>query len=270
MFTDHQTEMLKAKLDAAHVKTRSQAGRSLSYIEAWQATAEANTVFGFSGWDSETLDLRVVAEGPREIGQRREPGFGVSYTCRVRVTVRAGGEIVTRDGIGAGHGIDRDLGQAHESAAKEAESDALKRALKSFGWRFGLALYDKDKEHVETHRANGRANGPGATPAAPLEAGGVTSPMPPAPRQRSRSAVNPETGHRIDPDSAAQFRKTQWLPFEDRVQGFEDGRDLEGLKAWFASYGVNKRIASWGEEWRDAAQQRFELACQKIEERERA
>ena len=33
----------------------------------------------------------------------------------------------------------------HESAIKEAESDALKRALKSFGDQFGLSLYDKDK-----------------------------------------------------------------------------------------------------------------------------
>jgi len=35
-----------------------------------------------------------------------------------------------------------------ESAAKEAETDAMKRALMTFGNPFGLALYDKSKAHV--------------------------------------------------------------------------------------------------------------------------
>ena len=53
-----------------------------------------------------------------------------------------------REGCGAGHGIDRDLGQAHESAIEEAETDAMKRALMTFGNTFGLALYDKDQTNV--------------------------------------------------------------------------------------------------------------------------
>ena len=57
-------------------------------------------------------------------------------------------ELVTREGVGAGHGIDVDLGQAHESAIKEAETDAMKRALMTFGNQFGLALYDKTQANV--------------------------------------------------------------------------------------------------------------------------
>ena len=53
-----------------------------------------------------------------------------------------------REGCGAGHGIDVDLGQAHESALKEAETDAMKRALMTFGNPFGLALYDKRQREV--------------------------------------------------------------------------------------------------------------------------
>jgi hypothetical protein len=41
-----------------------------------------------------------------------------------------------------------DCGLAHESAVKEAVTDALKRALRSFGNPFGLALYDKTRENV--------------------------------------------------------------------------------------------------------------------------
>src|SRR5205085_8683411 len=54
----------------------------------------------------------------------------------------------TREGVGAGHGIDVDCGQAHESAIKEAETDAMKRALMTFGNPFGLALYDKEQANV--------------------------------------------------------------------------------------------------------------------------
>jgi hypothetical protein len=74
----------------------------------------------------------------------QKPGWGVTYTARVRITVTAGGRPpLIREGSGAGHGIDGDLGQAHESALKEAETDAMKRALMTFGNPFGLALYAK-------------------------------------------------------------------------------------------------------------------------------
>jgi hypothetical protein len=67
----------------------------------------------------------------------------------VRITVGEGtGAQLIREGCGAGHGIDTDLGQAHESALKEAETDAMKRALMTFGNPFGLALYDKQQREV--------------------------------------------------------------------------------------------------------------------------
>ena len=43
------------------------------------------------------------------------------------------------------------LGEAHESALKEAETDAMKRALATFGNLFGLALYDKEQSGVRRH-----------------------------------------------------------------------------------------------------------------------
>lgn len=150
MFTDKQTELLKAKLQQDNVKRRSQSGRSFSYIEGWHAIAEANRIFGFGYWSSETVMVQCVAEKERAIGKDKAPGFGVSYIAKVRVTVwgEENVAIVTREGSGAGHGIDRDLGQAHESALKEAETDARKRALMTFGNQFGLALYDPDQENV--------------------------------------------------------------------------------------------------------------------------
>lgn len=145
-FTDTQITALKAPLNRAHVRQRSQAGRALSYIEGWKAIEEANRIFGFDGWDRETVELRECGE-PRLTGDKHR----VAFMCRVRIRVRSTGASdapVIRDGIGYGSGIDKDLGQAYESAIKEAETDAMKRALMTFGNPFGLALYDKDQANV--------------------------------------------------------------------------------------------------------------------------
>jgi DNA recombination protein Rad52 len=135
---------LSAPLVRSNVKERKQAGRALSYIEGWHAIAEANRIFGFGEWTRETLEMRCVSEQQRTIGQQQKPGWGVSYVAKVRVTVAG----VVREGYGTGHGIDVDLGIAHESAIKEAETDAMKRALMTFGNPFGLALYDKEQANV--------------------------------------------------------------------------------------------------------------------------
>jgi len=147
-FSDETKAALGAKLHPSSVKSRQQGGASVSYIEGWHVIDEANRIFGFDAWTRETLDIRCVAEKDRKIGVKENfagyDGFGVSYLCKVRVIVDG----VAREGCGAGHGIDRDLGQAHESAIKEAETDAMKRAFMTFGNPFGLALYDKTRASV--------------------------------------------------------------------------------------------------------------------------
>ena len=144
-FTEKQLEALNEPLSQQVVKTRSQSGRSLSYIEGWWAIHEANRIFGFGGWDQELVDVKCVSERERKIGRDQKSGWGVSYVATVRVNVNG----VKREGVGAGHGIDADLGLAHESAIKEAATDAMKRAFMTFGNQFGLALYDKDQRNVE-------------------------------------------------------------------------------------------------------------------------
>lgn len=139
-----QKKLLAAPLNRAHVKSRNQGGRGVSYIEGWRAIDEANRIFDFDGWTRETIDIKCVSEREREIGAAKKPGWGVSYIAKVRI-IAAG---VAREGVGAGHGIDVDCGQAHESAIKEAETDAMKRALMTFGNPFGLALYDKEQTNV--------------------------------------------------------------------------------------------------------------------------
>lgn len=136
--------LLEAKLNPAHVKPAKAFGPKGDYIEGWHAIAEANRIFGFGGWSYVVTECTCAFQGARAIGRDQKPGFGVTYTSKVRVTV---GD-VTREDFGAGHGYDVDCGLAHESAIKEAVTDALKRALRSFGNPFGLALYDKTRENV--------------------------------------------------------------------------------------------------------------------------
>lgn len=138
------TRELAKKLDPAHVLSRRQGGTQVQYVEGWRAIAEANRIFGHGSWARETLELRLLGD-PREV----EGKWRVEYLARVRITVWLDGSPpVTRDGCGFGQGIDRDVGQAHESALKEAETDAMKRGLMTFGNPFGLALYDKSRENV--------------------------------------------------------------------------------------------------------------------------
>lgn len=143
-FSDQQITALTAKLDKAHVRPPQQYGPKGDYLEGWHVIAEANRIFGFDAWSYEVTEARCVSEAPRKIGRQQKDGWGVTYTAKVRVVVQG----IVREDFGAGHGYDVDAGLAHESAVKEAVTDALKRALRTFGNPFGLALYDKSRANV--------------------------------------------------------------------------------------------------------------------------
>lgn len=138
-FSQTQIRKLAGKLPERFVKTRNQRGLTLSYIEGWHVIDEANRVFGFDGWDRETIWSECVWQDGRQ-----DPR-ACTYAVRVRIRVRAGKTLVSREGSGVGHGTGSTLGEAHENALKEAETDATKRALTTFGNLFGLALYDKNQ-----------------------------------------------------------------------------------------------------------------------------
>jgi DNA recombination protein Rad52 len=153
-FSEAQVRLLSSKLNEKVVRTRQLGGKTLSYIEGWHVIAEANRIFGFDGWDRETVAAECISEEPK-----REPKV-CAYAVRVRIKVRAGGTMICREGSGVGHGNGATLGEAHESALKEAETDAMKRAFATFGNQFGLALYDKDQNGVR-RRPNGKGSAAG-------------------------------------------------------------------------------------------------------------
>jgi DNA recombination protein Rad52 len=141
-FSEAQVRELRRKLDRRDVHTREADNRSVDYIEGWFAISEANAIFGFDGWDREMTHFERVFE------RNRTDATTCAYIARVRIRVRTKGAIILREGSGWGSATCKIAGDAHERALKAAETDATKRALATFGNRFGLGLYDKEQNGV--------------------------------------------------------------------------------------------------------------------------
>ncbi|MFP4239819.1 MAG: RAD52 family DNA repair protein [Rhodosalinus sp.] len=162
---DAAKPLLEAKLDPAKVrKPEGRYGPKGDWIEGWHAIAEANRIFGHGAWSYEIKSLTrdVLEQGTTSKG---EPQWVAAYSCIVRLDVAG----TVREDVGFGSGYAKQAPDAIEGATKEAVTDALKRALRTFGWPFGLALYDKQRAHV-----------------------GVTPPPPPPPeetRDRIKAAI---------------------------------------------------------------------------------
>lgn len=139
--TKEQVELLNQPIDLKNVAERESGwGDKVPYIESWKAIETANRIFGFDGWNSETLETKLVSEDIKCI----------SYIAKVKITVGS----VIKEGYGSGHGRKGGVGDKHESAIKEAESDARKRALMQFGYQFGLSLYDGKKAWKTANSSN--------------------------------------------------------------------------------------------------------------------
>ena len=132
------TKALEQPLDPALVSQRNgRAGRNYLYIEGHTVIAEANRIFGFSGWGYELVGdvtLREIDSVDPKTGEVRRIH---AYSAPVRVTVPGA---PPRTDIGF-HVVAEETGDGHDTAAKGAVTDGMKRALRSFGSRFGNSLY---------------------------------------------------------------------------------------------------------------------------------
>ena len=147
--TEQQRRQLAEDLPRDVVKTREQAGQRLSYVDGWYAVSRANEVFGPDGWSYATREIREVYRGTRP--GRDGENTVIVYEAVVAVTALG----ITREDVGIGQcdASLKALAQGIEKARKEAVTDGLKRALRTFGPSFGLALYDKDQKDVGLSRA---------------------------------------------------------------------------------------------------------------------
>lgn len=190
-FTALEERNIRQKLDIGLSRNETMqrpgpGGCKLTYIEGWKVIHDANQIFGFNGWSSHiiALDLRFVDE------------FGGRFTACVSATVR----ITLRDGAyredrGGGNAENmRSKGEAIMKAEKEAVTDATKRALKNFGLRLGLSLYDR--QHVRDMNKPHHVSGMGPAPVG--NPGGLHTPQSAA-KQPACAGVHRTTPQRIEP-----------------------------------------------------------------------
>ena len=152
MFNDKQTQVLSYELENSRIKTRSKGNSNiiLSYLEGHDIIETANKVFGYGQWSYSLSKLEKVSQ---ELNQNEN--VVLCYKAIVNVTIYdiQHTKQIGREDVGFGTGIAKTLADAHESGAKEAVTDALKRALRSFGNQFGNSLYDKSRQHPpQTHQ----------------------------------------------------------------------------------------------------------------------
>ncbi|KAF9113636.1 DNA repair protein rad52 [Mortierella sp. AM989] len=141
-FTSEEKTRLNADLPKylapEFTSTRSGPGRTtLTYIEGWRIKNLANKLFGFNGWSSSITDVTVDF-----MDQDREGKVSVGVSVMVKVTLKDG---TFHEDIGYGSSENqKSKAASFEKAKKEATTDALKRALTSFGNVLGTCLYDKN------------------------------------------------------------------------------------------------------------------------------
>ena len=211
-------DALRQPLDPKLVSERKgRGGRRFSYIEGHTAIDQANQVFGYGGWGYELVGDVTL----------REFKSGAAYSATVRVTVPGA---PSRTDVGF-QPVSDDSAEGHETAHKGAVTDALKRALRSFGDRFGNGLYtgSSPAQAADPPTSTGQ-NRPQDRQPRPEQR--------PAPPSASRSSRSNGTRPRSN-DSDARNLRTQLIDLSAQ-QGFAEeqvraavmrktGRDLDEL-----------------------------------------
>lgn len=153
MISDRQKQQLNTDLPRSAVKERPGGkGKTLSFVEGWWVIDRLNDIFGPGGWSYDSTPTLVCTGIGRDKDGNERHEVTYSARCVLKIGNPLTPDCVIAD-IGHGHGQSPDLGLAHESAGKEAATDALKRCAKSLGRAMGLALYEKEQTHVGAEQA---------------------------------------------------------------------------------------------------------------------
>lgn len=149
MFNDKQNQVLAYELESSRIKSRSKGNITLSYLEGFDVIETANRIFGYGNWDYSISKLEQVSQ---EQNHNQNNVIGYKAIVQVLVHNEQHTKDISREDVGFGTGIAKTLADAHEGAAKEAVTDAIKRTLRSFGNQFGNSLYSKGRQHQQTQQ----------------------------------------------------------------------------------------------------------------------
>lgn len=117
-----------------------------AHLEAWDVRRYLTRIFGYGGWDLETITLDMierVEHTPDKPGDKTR--WTIVYRAQVRLTIKTPtGVVIARyEDVACGDAARQpSLGDAHDLAAKTALSQALKRCAMNLGDQFGLSLYN--------------------------------------------------------------------------------------------------------------------------------
>lgn len=153
-FTDAQIRQLLLAITPGRVLKDS---KGMSHVAQQDVRAHLLRIFGFGFWDDAILRLECVRDVvltlpaeppstkyPKGRPERKVPG--VTYLAVVRLTVHCPTRCCTsvHEDVGTGTSPHLpDYGDAHDFAAKNAVSYAIKRCAINWGDQFGLSLYNK-------------------------------------------------------------------------------------------------------------------------------
>jgi hypothetical protein len=205
IFTDEQIAMLNKKLDPRLVSERSGGGNTkLEYLKGHTAIDQADRIFGYGKWGYRTLSCEQSVIIDPLTGE----AVGVAYKAQVELTVDGCVPIVevgsqpvatwnvedyimsrrindaryskTKKTVDDGPftllekmNARTAITNAHEQAEKGAVTDAVKRALRTFGDQFGNGLYGDGRIIIDDNQQTHSEPAPQPTPPTPA----------PAPRQ---------------------------------------------------------------------------------------
>ncbi|XP_045585479.1 uncharacterized protein [Procambarus clarkii] len=129
--------VLRQKLGPSFISQRAgPSGQRIAYIEGWRLVSLANEIFGFNGWSHSVTNQTI------DFVDHYNGRYYVGVSSRVRVQLKDG--VYHEDiGYGVSEGM-KSKALSVEKARKEAVTDGLKRALKSFGNALGNCLSSKD------------------------------------------------------------------------------------------------------------------------------
>ena len=141
-YTAQEIATLQSRLDKQlgpeYISSRpGAAGQKVHYLAAEKVINLANEVFGFNGWSSAIQNIQIDFVDESQGGK-----ISLGLSVIVRVTLKDG---TFHEDVGYGH-IENCKGKAaaFEKAKKEGTTDALKRALRTFGNILGNCIYDKE------------------------------------------------------------------------------------------------------------------------------
>ena len=152
------TKALAQPLDRSLVSTRQgRAGRIYEYLEGHVVIDQAGNIFGRGGWGYDIVGDVTLREIETVDSATGEVKRGQAYAAKVMVTVPGA---LSRTDVGF-HAVAEETVDGHETAYKGAVTDALKRALRSFGDQFGNCLYGDQtvKAPPRPERVPARTNG---------------------------------------------------------------------------------------------------------------